>query len=191
MILGEIKLKLQSKLNYKRFKHSVNVMDEAIKLASIFGEDTKKAATAGLLHDCARDIKGDELFETCHNFNVRVDEVTRIQPELLHGPLGAHIARTEYKVSDDSVLKAIHWHTTGHAGMSVLDKIVFLADYIEPGRRFPGIEDVRRAAANDLDAAMMLALDRTIKYVVSRGTLLHPDTVDARNSILIGRNMAK
>jgi len=191
MTLEEIKQKLQSRLTNKRFRHSVNVMETAVKLASIHGEDINKAATAGLLHDCARDIRGKEIFEACSNFDINIDGVARMQPELLHGPLGVHIARTEYEITDASVLSAILWHTTGHAGMKTLDKIVFLADYIEPDRKIPGIEEVRKAATYDLDDAMLLALDRTIKYVVNRGALLHPDTVDARNSILMERIMQK
>jgi len=185
MTFEEMKLKLEGVLSHKRFVHSVNVMDTAVRLASVYGEDRERAAVAGLLHDCARDIKGEEVFRLCESFGIEVDEVARFQPELLHGPLGSRIAGAEYGITDKEILEAISCHTTGRSGMGMLDKIIFLADYIEPGRRFPGVEEVRETAANDIDRAMVMALDRTIKYVITKGGLLHPDTINARNSILV------
>jgi predicted HD superfamily hydrolase involved in NAD metabolism len=185
MTIDEIRNILVSKLSPKRFKHSVNVMYTAKKLAEVYGIDKDKAVTAGLLHDCARDIRGKEVFEQCSKFNLEVTAICKIQPELLHGPLGAEIARTEYCVSDDEILNAIRWHTTGHETMDLLSKVIYIADYIEPDRNFPGIDEARKLAYEDIDKAMIFSLDRTIKFVISKGALVHPDTIGARNSIII------
>jgi predicted HD superfamily hydrolase involved in NAD metabolism len=188
MTIEEMNVKLKGALNPKRYAHSVNVMNTAVQLAEKYSEDRDKAAIAGLLHDCARDIRGDEVFALCEKYKIEVDEITRIQPELLHGPIGEKIAKDEYGISNEDILTAIKYHTTGHENMSMLDKIIFLADYIEPNRNFPGIGEVRQAAFLDINSAMMLSLDRTLKYIVSKGVLIHPDTVKARNYIIL-RNL--
>lgn len=181
MLLADISKRLELVLSDKRYRHSVNVMDTAIKLALKYGEDSEKAALAGLLHDCAREIKGVEVFEACRKYNIPVDYVSKDQPELLHGSIGAGLAREEYAVSDESVLDAIRFHTTGRENMSMLEKIVFIADYIEPGRSFPEVHEARKIAFEDIDRAVLNALSRTIAYLVNRGVLIHTDTVNARN----------
>ncbi|MDP4093642.1 MAG: bis(5'-nucleosyl)-tetraphosphatase (symmetrical) YqeK [Bacillota bacterium] len=185
MTVDELKKILANKLSPKRYRHSINVMETAKKLARAYGENSDKAALAGLLHDCARDIKGDNIFFHCEKFGIAVNEVSKFQPDLLHGPLGAEIAKYEYGIEDVSILNAIRWHTTGHEHMDKLCKIIYIADYIEPGRSFPGVEEVRQLAYCNLDDAMITSLDRTIKYVITKGALLHPDTIDARNSIIM------
>jgi len=187
MNVEEIKKKLENTLTPKRFIHSVNVMKTSVELAAKHGEDAGKATIAGLLHDCARDIKGGGLFEQCERFKVSVDDLGRLQPELLHGPLGAELARSEYGINDEYVLRAIRFHTTGCSNMSLLDKIVFIADCIEPNRSFAGVEEIRRLAYRDIDASIIISLERTIRHVISKGTLIHPDTVDARNHLILCR----
>ena len=185
MTLIEMKVKLEQNLTNKRFTHSINVMKCAVDLAARFGEDRDKAAAAGLLHDCARDIKGAEIFLLCERYEVHVDQISRFQPELLHGPLGARIAEYEYGIDSKEITRSIRFHTTGCEDMTLLDKIIFIADYIEPKRDFPGVGEIRREAFKDIDQAMVMALDRTIKYIISKGTLIHPDTVDARNFLIL------
>jgi predicted HD superfamily hydrolase involved in NAD metabolism len=190
MTIDEMKNKLQAVLKPKRYTHSINVMETAGKLAEKYGIDMEKAALAGLLHDCARDIKGEKVFELCDEFGIKVDYIGIKQPELLHGAIGSKLAVTEYGIDDTEILDAICYHTTGCENMSLLSKIVFMADYIEPGRTFPGANDARKLAYKDIDSAMVMALDKTIKYVIDRGALIHPNTVNARNSIIF-ENMAK
>lgn len=184
MTIDEMKLRLKSALNPKRLVHSLNVMDSAVKLAFEYDLDEEKAAVAGLLHDCARNIKGIEVFRLCSKFDIVVDNVTAAQPELLHGPIGAVIAKKEYGVTDESVLRAIYYHTIGHEDMEMLEKVIFIADYIEPGRDFPGVEKIRNVAFQDMDKAMVMAFDSTLKHIISKGALIHPDAINARNFII-------
>lgn len=184
MTREEMKLQLEGALSPKRFIHSLNVMNTAVELAKKHGIDREKAGIAGLLHDCARDIRGDEVFRFCKLYGIEVDYVSAAQPELLHGPLGYHLAREKYGVEEQDILDAIYCHTTGRENMDLLAKIVFLADYIEPNRSFPGVEEVRREAFTNINMALLQALDRTVKYVMMRGTYIHPDTIKARNGII-------
>jgi len=181
----EMTNKLKGAVTKKRFIHSLNVMNCAVELAKRYEVDTEKAAIAGLLHDCAKSIKDDEALRLCEKFNIELDNITRYQPSLLHGPIGSKIAEIEYGINDREILSAIYYHTTGCENMSLFEKIIYIADYIEPGRRFPGVEEVRKAAAENIDDAILMSLDRTINNVILRGGLLHPNTVNARNYIII------
>ena len=185
MDLESIRESIKKTLSESRYRHVLGVEEVCYDLALIHESDTFKAGLAGLLHDCAKSIKGNEALRLCEKFNIKLDDVTRFQPSLLHGPLGSKIAEIEYGISDREILSAIYYHTTGCENMSLLDKIVYLADYIEPGRRFPGIEEVRKMAVENIDDAIIITLNRTINYVIQRGGLLHPNTVNARNYIMI------
>lgn len=187
MTIDDIKLKLKSTLTPKRFNHSLNVMECAVEMAARYGEDAGRAAIAGLLHDCARDIKGEQIFILCGKYNVEVDEISRLQPEILHGPLGARIAEEDYGIRDSCILNAIRYHTTGCENMGSLEKIIFLADFIEPSRNFAGIEDIRRMAYDNIDNALVMAMDKTIAYVISKRALIHPTTIKARNFIILSQ----
>ncbi|MDK2877776.1 MAG: hypothetical protein PWR06_492 [Thermoanaerobacteraceae bacterium] len=181
----EIILKLKAGLKESRFKHSLGVMETSIILARRYGADVKKAGIAGLIHDCARDIPAESQLKMVENFGILLDDIEKLEPALIHGPLGAAIARKNFGVDDEEILNAVRLHTTGDKNMTLLEKIIFLSDYIEPGRCFPGVEDLRVKAFKDLDEAMISAYDSTIKYVTERESLLHPRTVCARNFILL------
>ena len=105
----------------------------------------------------------------------------------MHAPLGAEIASKEYGVDDVEILDSIRFHTTGRENMGILEKVIFLADYIEPGRNFPGVEEIREQAFEDIDSAMTMALDKSLKFVISKGALIHPLTVKARNYMIFSR----
>ena len=184
MTIEKIKKKLEAELSPKRYIHSVNVMETAVRLAARYGEDAGKAALAGLLHDCARDVKADEAIRLSGMYRIRVDDISRIQPELLHGRLGEKLAGKLYGVKDPQVMRAIAIHTMGCPGMDLLGKIIFVADYIEPARSFPEAESMRKEAFENLDKAVLSAVDSTIKYVLGKRALLHPDTIDTRNWII-------
>lgn len=185
MTLKEMEIRLKNTLSPERFTHSLNVMNMAVELAIRYDTDKEQAAVAGLLHDCARRAGGDGIYELCRKFNIEIDNIMNMQPVLIHGLVGAELARVEYRVEDECVLKAIRNHTTGCDSMDILDKIIYLADYIEPGRICPGIHKIREKAFVDLDEAVIAAFDSTIGYVVQRGLLLHPRTISARNSLLM------
>lgn len=174
--------KLQSALSVKRYIHTLGVAEEAVKLAQIYGsvQDQQKARVAGLLHDCAKDYPESMRLRFCKEYKVKTDEIMNKQTDLIHPFLGAEVAKREYQVMDEDVLNAIRYHTTGRKEMSLLEKIVFVADYIEPNReKFGGLEEARRLAYLDLDSAMAYILENTITYVRARGRLLHPLSVEA------------
>jgi predicted HD superfamily hydrolase involved in NAD metabolism len=184
MTIEEMTTKLENMLLHRRYIHSLNVMKTAVELARKYDEDTDKAAKAGLLHDCARDMEGFEILKLCEINGVRVDEIARAQPELLHGQAGAIIASTMFGVCDRSILDAISYHTIGKENMSMLEKIIFISDFIEPGRSFPGVDKARELAYIDINGAVLFSLNKTLKYVMTRGDLIHPDTIFARNYII-------
>ncbi len=174
--------KLQSALSVKRYIHTMGVAEEAVKLAEIYGtpREQQKARVAGLLHDCAKDYPEAMRLRLCREYKVKMDEILEKQTDLIHPFLGAEVARREYLVMDEDILNAIRYHTTGRAGMSLLEKIIFIADYIEPNREnFDGLEEARRLAYLDLDEAMRYILKNTIAFVRARGRLLHPLSLEA------------
>jgi len=185
MNIEQMDLLLKQSIKQGRYMHSVRTMNEAVALAEHYGEDRKKAAVAGLLHDCAKDLTDDETLEYCRANSIYLSEVEKNQVFLVHGEVGAIIAREKYGVEDESILSAIKYHTTGCANMSMLDKIIFLADYIEPGRTHSEVQITRELAYKDLNMALISAFDSTIKFVISQRGLIHPNTIDARNNLLM------
>jgi len=182
--LDLIREKLASQLSEKRFRHSIGVADTAAEMARRYGADEEKIYLAGLLHDCGKSYKGDAAREFVKKIGYEPDEIEWIQPGLLHGVIGEHIARHEYGIEDPEILSAVRWHITGRAGMSLIEKIIYIADYIEPGRSFTGVEAMREEAFRDLDRCIVLCADSTIRYVIENGYLLHPRTVETRNHSL-------
>lgn len=177
--------KLSKALSAQRLEHSIGVEETAVKLAKLYDADIQKARIAGLLHDCARDIPLDIQLKMAIDFGILLDETESFEKVLIHGPLGEIIARRDYGVQDDEILKAIRLHTTGDEDMTVLDKIIFLSDYIEPHRNFPGVSELRTKAFENLNEAVIAAFDSTIKYVIEKKSLLHPRSIKARNYILL------
>ena len=163
--MDEMKEKLLDTIGEKRFEHSVRVMKESEKLARVLGEDVEKASLAGLLHDCGRFVDQSYLLKKCQEFGIILDKIYTKNVNLLHAPLGAEVARLEYNISDTDVLNAIKYHTTGRADMSMLEKIVYMADYIEPVRNFDGVEQVRDICyrEKDIDKALKQSIDNTIR----------------------------
>lgn len=185
MNIEQMDLLLKQSIKQGRYMHSVRTMNEAVALAEHYGEDREKAAVAGLLHDCAKGLTDDETLEYCRANGIYLSEVEKNQVFLVHGEVGAIIAREKYGVEDESILSAIKYHTTGCANMSMLDKIIFLADYIEPGRTHSEVQITRELAYKDLNMALISAFDSTIKFVISQRGLIHPNTIDARNNLLM------
>ncbi len=190
MTREEMKIKLKDSITKKRFIHSLNVMELAAELAAAHGIDKEKAAIAGLLHDCAKNIEADESLRLCEEFQIDIIDVERLQPKLLHGKVGAVLATKEYGVDDEEILDAIRHHTLGRENMTTMDKIVFIADYVEPGRNFEGIEELRELAFTDLDKTMVISLDNIIKHIITKEVLIHPVAILARND-LIKKRMAE
>ncbi|OPJ55563.1 bis(5'-nucleosyl)-tetraphosphatase (symmetrical) YqeK [Alkalithermobacter paradoxus] len=176
---------LKNMITEKRLVHSLGVVESAKKLAKIYGEDVKKAEVAALLHDCAKCLGKDEVLYYVRKYNILLDDIQKKELELAHGIVGAYISKDIFKVDDESILSAITYHTTGKENMSKLEKIIYVADFIEPNRDYPGVDKLRNTAYNeDLDKALLMSFDNTIKYVISIQKILHPITVKARNYLL-------
>lgn len=181
MSIDEIKENLKRMLTSGRYEHCIKVMEAAAMLAEKYGEDVGKAAIAGLVHDCAKGLKDEDIFKLCEKYRINTDKIMRSQPELLHGPVGSFLARDLFGIECSRILGAISAHTTGKPGMDKLGSIIFIADYIEENRDYPGVDDIRRAAEESLEKAVVTGIDNTIRHVLDKGRMLHPQTVDTRN----------
>ena len=158
--------KLQSALSLPRYIHTMGVVKTAKKLAGRWQADEKKAMTAALLHDCAKDYPEQMKRRFCKEFHVPIDPVMDQAIDLCHGPLGAEVARREYGVTDEEVLNAIRYHTTGRPEMTKLEQIIFIADYIEPQRdKAPRLDVIRRLAFEDLEECMYQILKDSMSYL--------------------------
>lgn len=180
----QIKEYLKKNLKAKRYEHVLGVRESAIKLAGIYHEDLEKAKIAALVHDCAKNMSDDDLIKISKEHNVHINEICKESPQLLHGPVGAIIAKETMEIENKDILNAVAYHTTGRKNMSLLEKIIYIADYIEPNRNFPGIDSLRSLAYENLDLALLKSFDNTIKFVIDRGQLLHLDTIESRNYLL-------
>ena len=170
MTIDEMKQLLQASLPPKRYKHSVHVYETALELAKSHKLPEEKIAICALLHDCGREVASKESAAKADALGIAIDDVECNQPILLHAKLGVYYA-----------------HTTGAAHMTDLAKVVFLADMIEPGRDFPGIEDLRKLAHKSLDKAMLKAYSNTIEYLLAGGQLIHPHCIDGYNELMLAQ----
>lgn len=174
---NEIRKKVKKKLEKGRYEHTKGVMYTAGCLAMAHGYSVETAMLAGLLHDCAKCIPNPEQIELCQKNDIPVSSLEYENPHLLHAKLGAFLAEKDFGITDPSILHAIRVHTTGCPDMSTLDKIIYIADYIEPSRnKAPDLERVRLLAFQDLNACMAEILHHTLKYLSSRGTPIDPIT---------------
>ena len=164
----KLQKKLQKELDEDRYCHTLGVMYTSAALAMRYGEDMEKAQVAGLLHDCAKCIPNEKKKKLCEKYKIPVTQVEEGAPFLLHAKLGAYLAKTKYNVSDPEILQAITWHTTGKPDMTLLEKIVFLADYIEPARyKAAHLHEIRDIAFVDIDQAVYMTLRDTLRYLES------------------------
>lgn len=174
-----IQERLRQKQNGRRFTHTLGVQYTSACLAMKYGADIHRAELAGLLHDCAKHKKPDKLLAFCQEHQLEMTRVQQRQPFLLHGLVGAHVAREKYGVEDAEILSAIQWHTTGKPAMSLLEKIVFTADYIEPNRNMaPNLNELRRISFENLDEAIYRILKQTLDYLRST-----PEDIDETTEI--------
>ena len=171
-----------SYLKHKRIPHVLGTEQEAIRLAERYGADVEKARVAALLHDCTKRLDMEEQLDLCRQYGIRLDALEQQALKLLHAKTGAAIARDVFGV-DDEIYRAIWWHTTGHAGMTLLEKIMYLADYIEPSRDFPGVDKLRAVCYKDLDEGLLMGLEMTIEEMTSMGNPVHHATIEARDAL--------
>lgn len=175
--LNKIKRKVKRYLDKERYEHTIGVMHTAGCLAMRYGADLESALVAGLLHDCAKCLSSDEKIRLCKKYHLDINEAEMKNPGLLHAKLGAFLAWKKYNVEDKQILRAIAAHTTGRPAMSLLDKIIYIADFIEPGRcEAPNLADVRALAFVDLDACLFRILEDSLAYLNTRGVAVDPMT---------------
>lgn len=172
-----------SYLKPKRMPHVLGTEQEAVRLAERYGADVTKARIAALLHDCTKKLDMDEQLALCKKYHIPLDELEQKTLKLLHSKTGAAIARDVFAVDDD-VYNAIMYHTTGKPDMTLLEKIIYLADYIEPTRDFPGVEALRRTVYEDLDRGLLMGLTMTIDEMEEMGNPVHYMTRDARDYLM-------
>lgn len=176
-ILKKLTKEMQKVQDPKRFTHTLGVEYTAAALAMRYSEDVERAQIAGLLHDCAKCMENDKLLSVCEKYHLPATDVETRNPYLLHARVGSYLAKKEYKIEDPEILSAILYHTTGHPNMTLLEKIIFTADYIEPGRKqAPNLKIIRQMAFIDLDAAVKKILEDTLDYLRSGDGEMDPMT---------------
>ena len=174
--MKKIKKYLKKHLTKERYHHTVGVAYTAMSMAMKYNpqpdnnEFMIKAEIEGLLHDCAKCMDNDKKIRICNKNQISYSKIEAENPYLLHGKVGAYIARKEFDILDEDILNAITWHTTGRPAMSLLEKIIFVADYIEPSRRpIPELNLIRQLAFTDIDQAVIKILENTLKYLNEKG----------------------
>ncbi len=180
------KERLISDIGEKRYKHSIRVMECAEKLSRGQNVDKEKVKTAAFLHDCAK------YNEERYMKELNIDNFKEIDPDssksVIHSFLGAEVAKKVYNIKDEEIIKAIKYHTTGKENMSLLEKIVFLADAIEDKRSYPGVDEIRKKSLIDLDAGVLECLNHNIKYLIDIDSFIDPLTLRARNYLIKEKN---
>ena len=176
----ELRCVALSYLKPRRMAHVLGTEAEAVRLARRYGVDEQEARIAALLHDCTKKLNIEEQLALCEKYGVQLDEMQTWALKLQHAITGAEVARDVFGVSD-AVYEAIRWHTTGKANMTALEKVIYLADYIEPTRDFPGVEELRKAVYEDLDRGLLLGLEMSVQEMENWGNLVHEDTLRARD----------
>ena len=174
---NEIRKKLKKTLDKERYEHTKGVMYTAGCLAMANRYPIEKAMLAGLLHDCAKCVPADEKIKLCEKNHIEISDAEYKNPGLLHAKLGAFFAQKKYGIENEEILRSIESHTTGRPNMSLLDKIIYIADYIEPGRDVaPNLPEVRALAFVDIDACLYRILEDTLAYLAEKGATLDPAT---------------
>ena len=179
LTVDELRPIAMSFLKPKRMPHVLGTEQEAVRLARQYGADVTKAQIAALLHDCTKKLNRDEQLALCAHYGIVPDPLERQTLKLLHAKTGAAVARDLFGVDDD-IYNAIYWHTTGKADMTVLEKVIYMADYVEPNRVFDGVDDLRDAVHTDLDMGLLMGLQDSIEEMTERGNPVHYRTVEAK-----------
>lgn len=176
--LSWLRAKVMPYLTEKRVAHVLGCENEAVSLANRWGEDPERAAVAGILHDITKKLSAEEQLKLCEKYGIINDAAEVANPKLLHAKTGAAFARELFGIEDD-IYGAIRWHTTGKPDMTLLEKIIYLADFVEPTRNFPGVEELRELCFEDIDAAMAKGLEMSLEFIRSGGAEPYKDSVEA------------
>ena len=185
-MLEKMEQEMKQTLSPKRYTHSVNVMKLARELAVCWEYDEEKAALAGIMHDCAKELDDSESLRILDKLGDQVDDTVRSMHSLWHAPVGAVLCKEKYGIDDDDIYEAVFYHTTGKPDMGLLAEIVFIADLIEEGRDayFPWAPAMRELAKKDLHEALLGVMDRSLESLIEQRKCIYPLAVVARNRLL-------
>lgn len=182
---SELIEKLKATLDQERFEHSLRVETIALQLGKKWQVSEKLVRPAALLHDCARRFSRKELLSQAVKIGLKIDPIRKFEPKLFHAEISAYLAQKEFGVKSRAILNAISRHTIGSAGMSQLEKIIYLADHIEEGRDFKGVNKMRDLAFKDLDQAIIVSASNMIGFLLENDLPIHPGTIETRNYYLL------
>lgn len=177
----------KQKLSFKRFQHTLEVAETAKLLALKYGADEEKAFIAGLLHDIMKDASKEEQLNIIEKSDIILTYSEKANSKLWHAIAGAAYLREELGINDGDIFNAVFYHTTGRAGMSLLEKVIYIADYISADRTYNGVEEMRRLTQESLEDAMLYSLEFSIKNLVDAGQVIHTGSVDCYNELIINR----
>ncbi|MGO2083357.1 bis(5'-nucleosyl)-tetraphosphatase (symmetrical) YqeK [Vagococcus sp.] len=177
----ELLVKVASQMSNKRFQHVLRVEEKALEIAGKFPMDLEKVSIAALTHDYAKERPDEEMIARIKKSQVD-QTILSFGNAIWHGVMGAEIVQEELGITDAEILQAIRVHTTGDVVMTLLDKIIFVADYVEEGRDFPGVEDARQLALTNLDEAVRYEIKQTLLFLASKNQKIYPKTIDVYNT---------
>lgn len=187
--INEIKEYLKQNLKPSRYEHTLGVAETAKKLAVLNGIDKEKAEIAGLAHDVAKNLSKEEMLKIIKEHNIKLSLVEENNLNLWHSIIAPIVAEVRLDIHDEEILESLRWHTTGKEDMSVLVKIIYIADMIEPGRSFEGLEEIRKATFENLDKGVYTGLTHSIKFLIDKDLLIDENTIKARNYLKVYGNL--
>lgn len=185
MTFKDYKKLVKSRMGEKRFTHSENVSKEAVKLAKLYGADPEKAELAGILHDITKETPNEEQLQIMEKNGIILTKLQLSSPKLWHSMSGAAFIQSELGITDEDIINAVRYHTSGRAGMSMLEKIIFVADFTSEERNYDGVEIMRKKSRKSLEEAMHYGLSFTISDLVKRERVIDPNAIDCYNDITI------
>lgn len=181
---SEIKDYLKKNLKESRYIHTLGVVQTAKELASLNGVPIDKAELAALGHDIAKNLSIEDMMDIMKSNNIKLTKSEEDTKELWHSIISPIVAKEKLLITDEEVLSAMRWHTTGKEEMSILEKIIYIADMIEPGRSFPGVDELRKVVYDNLDNGVLMGLNHTINYLSSKGFAIDENTLKARDYLI-------
>ncbi|HBJ1648581.1 HD domain-containing protein [Clostridium botulinum] len=187
--IEEIKLYLKENLKSNRYNHTLGVVETAKKLAEVNKISIEKAEIAALAHDVAKNLSLQKMQSIIEKNNIELTNTEKENSNLWHSIIAPIEARNKLKIDDEDILDAVRWHTTGKENMSILTKIIYIADMIEPGRDFPGVEKIRQTTFENLDEGVLLGLTESMKDLLNRNLIIDLNTIKARNYFLLKETM--
>ncbi|NFI93469.1 HD domain-containing protein [Clostridium botulinum] len=183
--IEKMKLYLKDNLKQNRYNHTLGVVETAKKLAKINGISIEKAEIAAFAHDVAKNLSLEKMQSIIDKSNLELTNTEKENSNLWHSIIAPIEARNKLEIDNEEILDAIRWHTTGKENMSILTKIIYIADMIEPGRDFPGVEKIRQTTFENLDAGVLLGLTESMKDLLNRNLIIDLNTIKARNYFLL------